>query len=268
MQKRNKIFRVDVVHSLVRGEFQGLRSGGGGIEIDHVRPWQPGDLLKSTHRRATKRHGKRMVTARTPDRELGVVFAVDMSKSMQFGSTITRGKENLALEIIEEAVSVLRDYQPLFSLANSNLEDEMHDLYLGVGSVDRKKMYEAFTQSRNEEMPFKLDLILRFLSKEKRRSCLIIILSDFLIPANYEDELRCLKSQGHKVVALFIQDPIEESQMQGMCAFRVQDSETGETGVVNSSSLYCTKIHKEMFVRQNCPHECVTAQVTHKGGSS
>jgi uncharacterized protein (DUF58 family) len=76
-----------------RGEATGLFAGnyasafrGGGLEFDESRPYVPGDDVRSIDWSATARHGETYVKRRREERDQTLLFALDTSASMGFGS--------------------------------------------------------------------------------------------------------------------------------------------------------------------------------------
>ncbi len=59
---------------------------GSGIEFDDIRPYQPGDDVRSIDWKRTARAGDAYIKTYIEERELSLVFAVDTSRSMDFGS--------------------------------------------------------------------------------------------------------------------------------------------------------------------------------------
>src|SRR5262245_27703272 len=57
-----------------------------GIEFEEVRPYQPGDDVRSIDWNRTAKTGEPFVKTYVEERELTLVFLVDTSRSMDFGS--------------------------------------------------------------------------------------------------------------------------------------------------------------------------------------
>src|SRR5210317_1003638 len=76
-------------HSVFRGQ---------GIEFDEVREYMPGDDVRSIDWNVTARMGHPFVKRFSEERELTIMFLVDVSGSQSFGSR-SRSKTELAAEI-------------------------------------------------------------------------------------------------------------------------------------------------------------------------
>src|SRR5574344_1279761 len=71
---------------------------GQGVEFDEVRPYVPGDDVRTIDWNVTARTGSPHVKRFSEERELTVIFLVDVSGSQVFGSG-SRSKSELAAEI-------------------------------------------------------------------------------------------------------------------------------------------------------------------------
>src|SRR5262245_35018998 len=70
---------------------------GTGIEFEDARPYQPGENVRSIDWKTTARKGEAYVKTYVEERQLSLVFALDASRSMDFGSARVK-KSELAAE--------------------------------------------------------------------------------------------------------------------------------------------------------------------------
>ncbi|KLV05073.1 cytosolic protein [Photobacterium aquae] len=75
------------IWSQLSGKHQS-RHKGRGMDFAEVRPYQPGDDIRAIDWRVTARSGKTHTKLFTEEREQPVMLLVDLSTSMQFGSTL------------------------------------------------------------------------------------------------------------------------------------------------------------------------------------
>ncbi|MBR6075388.1 MAG: DUF58 domain-containing protein, partial [Victivallales bacterium] len=85
------------VNDVLAGEYLSAFKGAG-MEFEEVREYQPGDEVRSIDWNVTARQGRPYVKRFHEERELTVMFAVDMSGSGQFGST-NQTKNELSAEL-------------------------------------------------------------------------------------------------------------------------------------------------------------------------
>src|SRR6185436_4760135 len=81
----------DVLSGAYRSTFR-----GSGIEFEEVRPYQAGDDVRSIDWHRTARTGEPFVKTYVEERELTLVFLVDTSRSMDFGSREATKREMAA----------------------------------------------------------------------------------------------------------------------------------------------------------------------------
>ena len=85
------------VDSVFGGEYASVFRGQG-MEFQEVRDYQPGDEIRSIDWNVTARMGSPYVKRYVEERELTVLFVVDLSASGTFGST-ARSKTEVAAEL-------------------------------------------------------------------------------------------------------------------------------------------------------------------------
>ena len=74
-----------LVNDLFLGEYQAVFRGRG-LEFDELRPYVPGDDVRSIDWKAYARSGQPMIRRYREDRDLTVMFVVDVSASQRAGS--------------------------------------------------------------------------------------------------------------------------------------------------------------------------------------
>ena len=98
----NKIRHIEIrtkrlVNDSFAGEYHSVFKGRG-MEFDEVRPYQPGDDVRTIDWNVTARTGEPYVKRFVEERELTVMLVVDASASENFGS-VQRFKRELAAEL-------------------------------------------------------------------------------------------------------------------------------------------------------------------------
>jgi uncharacterized protein (DUF58 family) len=82
--RRIEIRTRRLVQDLFQGEYHSVFKGRG-MEFDEVRQYVPGDDVRSIDWNVTARHGHPFVKGFVEERELTVLFVVDLSGSTDFG---------------------------------------------------------------------------------------------------------------------------------------------------------------------------------------
>ena len=95
--RRLEIATRQVVSALLAGQYHSVFKGRG-MAFSEVRPYQPGDDIRSIDWNVTARTSAPHVKVFTEERELTVMLLVDVSASEEFGSRGTR-KSEMAAEV-------------------------------------------------------------------------------------------------------------------------------------------------------------------------
>ena len=80
-----EIYTSKTVNDVLAGEYHSVFKGQG-MEFQEVRQYQPGDEVRSIDWNVTARMGEPFVKRFVEERELSVIFLVDLSASGDFGS--------------------------------------------------------------------------------------------------------------------------------------------------------------------------------------
>ena len=95
--RRIQITANRAVDDLFAGQYKSVFRGRG-MEFDEVREYQPGDDVRTIDWNVTARTGMPFIKRFCEERELTVMFLVDVSASGAFGS-VERSKLDLAVEV-------------------------------------------------------------------------------------------------------------------------------------------------------------------------
>jgi len=95
--RRIQIVTSRMVTDVFAGQYQSVFKGRG-MEFDEVRQYFPGDDVRSIDWNVTARTGEPHIKKFVEERELTVIFLLDLSASGYFG-TVNKLKRNLAAEI-------------------------------------------------------------------------------------------------------------------------------------------------------------------------
>lgn len=229
--RRIEIYTRRLVNDIFSGEYHSVFKGRG-MEFDEVRPYQPGDEIRTIDWNVTARTGELYIKRFVEERQLTVMLVVDASGSSDFG-TVNRFKRELAAEL----AAVLA-----FAATNNNdrvglvIFTDKIELFIpprkGRQHVLRLiRELLAFTPAgRGTDVKLALDTINRVL---KRRG-IVFLISDFLIdPEQYRRALT-ITGKRHDLIAIDLHDPME-TQIEDVGVLVLEDAESGEMVWVDTS---------------------------------
>ncbi len=218
-------------HSVFRGQ---------GIEFDEVREYVAGDDVRTIDWNVTARMGHPFIKRFSEEREMTVMFLVDISGSQGFGSG-SRTKAELAAEITcLLALSAIKNQDNVGLILFSDRIEKSIPPRKGRTAVMRlvREVLAAEETRRGTD----ITAALRFLSNVQKRRAVVFIISDFMADG-YDKELRVI-SRKHDVICCPITDP-RELELVNAGLIEVQDPETGDLCLLDTSSRKVREAFRE-----------------------
>jgi uncharacterized protein (DUF58 family) len=225
----NKIRQIEIrtrrlVNDSFAGEYHSVFRGQG-MEFDEVRPYLPGDEVRTIDWNVTARMGQPYVKRYVEERELTVMLLVDASGSGDF-ATQGRFKRELAAElaaVLSFSATTNKDKVGLMIFTDKV------ELYIpprkGRKHVLRliRELLAFEPENHGTNLKLALDTINQIL---KRRSILFLVSDFYDDPEKYRKPLH-IANRKHDVIAVDLHDPLE-TQIPEVGVLTVEDAETGE----------------------------------------
>jgi uncharacterized protein (DUF58 family) len=222
---------------LLQGDFQGLVPGGGS-EAGDGRVYRPGDDVRRMDWNLTARTTVPHVRETIIDRELETWLFVDGSASLNFG-TAGCEKRDLAL-FAAAAVGFLTARQgnrvgTVLTTADGTITRPPRSGRTQLlARLHELAAYRAPDASAARRPTTDLASAVEITSRVARRRGLVVVVSDFLEPQNWERPLRGLASR-HDVLAVEVLDP-RELEIPPVGLLMLVDPETGRRVEVQTGS--------------------------------
>ncbi|MDH3743996.1 MAG: DUF58 domain-containing protein [Acidobacteriota bacterium] len=228
--RRIEIATKKLVDEGVAGSYHSVFKGRG-VEFSEVRPYQPGDPIRSIDWNVTARMGDLFVKQFVEERDLTVFLIVDISGSLNFGSRAILKRE-LAAEIAALlAFSALRNQDRVgAALVSDHLELFLAPQRRRSHVLRLVREILAHPSTGGTDLDRSVTAAIRNL---KQRSVLFLI-SDF-IATPFTGALKAAAAR-HDLIVVEIADPNDLSlPVTGPVVLR--DAENGRVGVVRSKRL-------------------------------
>jgi uncharacterized protein (DUF58 family) len=258
------------VADVLAGEYVSVFKGTG-VEFDEVRPYVPGDDVRSIDWNVTARMGEPFIKRYVEERQLTIMIMADVSASQDFGSG-ERSKREAAAELCALLAfsAIKNDDKVGLTLFHSEIEQyipprkgQKHALRVirevlahGLSSADEEtskvSRWRRYLARPNKGLPFVGDLdfrfsrplrparestriatALEFLMSVRSRKSVCFLISDFL-DEGYEKAL-VAANRKHDVIAVLISDP-REFALPSIGLLELRDAETGKLRVVDTAS--------------------------------
>ena len=202
---------------------------GQGLLFSDLKEYEPGDDIKLIQWSASSRTGKIFVKSFEEERDLKIIICLDISRSVNFGSSRTNFQKALEFAAL---VTVLAE-QSRDAVGLCLFSDTVHQYLEPVRSrFAFHRMIDALSADRPFAPKTDISRALGWLSAHAPRRSLIFVLSDFLSKPFFTP-LNAL-SRRHDVVLVGLVDPIElELPTAGL--LEIEDAETHRTLTIDTS---------------------------------
>ena len=216
---------------LLQGDYRTLMRGSG-LDLADLREYQMHDDVRHIDWNVTARMQVPHVRVFTEDREMAAWFLLDLSPSVDFGSTDQR-KRNVSSEFVAVLARMLTRHGNRVGalLYGSGVDTvmparggRMHVLQLLHAMQTRPIAPERGSTKLH-------DLLYTGAATVRRRSTVFVV-SDFISEPGWEKALGQL-AQRHEVVAVRLLDPME-LELPDLGLIPIRDAETGEQMLVDT----------------------------------
>ena len=225
------------------GEYHSVFRGRG-IEFDEVREYQPGDDERTIDWNVTARTGTPHVRKYVEEREITVIFVVDVSASTDFGTSGRSKREVMAELVALLALSAARSNDRVGLLAFSDRIERFVPPRKGTRHVLRliRELLLLEPQGTGTDPA----VALRYLNRVQKRRAIAFIISDFL-SGDYEAALR-IAAAHHNITALSLVDP-RELELVPAGLMELEDVESGERVLVDTSDPETRRQYRVAAIR-------------------
>jgi uncharacterized protein (DUF58 family) len=221
-----------LVDTLFSGEYQSVFKGQG-MEFAEVREYAPGDDFRTIDWNVSARMGHPFVKKYTEERELTVLFAVDLSGSAQFG-TRGRFKAEVAAELAAViAMAAIKNNDRVGLLLFTDRVEQFVPPKKGRRHALRliRDLLAFEPAGRGTDLSIALDYVGRVL----RQRAIVFLISDFL-DSDFERSLKVV-SRRHDVVAITVSDP-RERELPDVGLLALFDAENDQHVVLDSGNRF------------------------------
>jgi uncharacterized protein (DUF58 family) len=203
---------------LLQGDYRTLLYGQG-VDFADLREYQIGDDIRYIDWNVTARTGTPHIRQYVEDREITAWFLLDLSPSLQFGTTEVDKETTLADFVATMARLLTRHGNRVGAMLAMN--DVERVIPPRGGRLQVLRILHEMLSTPRVRATGMTDL-----------GVLIVVVSDFISAPGWEMPLSLLNRR-HEVVAVCIRDP-RELELPDVGAITIEDSETGEQMYVDT----------------------------------
>jgi len=237
--RRIQILSRRLVTSIFAGEYQSVFKGRG-IEFQEVREYLPGDDVRAIDWNVTARMGRPFVKRFVEERELTVLFLLDVSASSRFG-TAGELKSRLFAEICGVlAFAAQRTNDKVGLILFSDRIERFVPPKKGSRHVLRliRDALALVPAGQGTDIPLAID----FLQRVVKHPAVVFLLSDFHAPPCAST--LAAAARRHDLVAITATDPAER-ELPPVGLVRLVDAESGAGRLVDTRSPAVQRAYRE-----------------------
>ncbi len=234
-----------VINDVLAGEYSSVFKGRG-MEFDEVREYIPGDDIRTIDWNVTARTGHPYVKRFVEERELTVIFLVDLSASGAFGSV-----QKLKNEVAAEFCALLA-----FSAVKNNdkvgliVFTDQVEMFIPPkkGTTHVLRVIRELLNFKPRQAKTDIAGALDYLGKVTTKRSVVFLVSDFQAEG-FEKPMRVIAKR-HDLVAVTITDP-REVAMPNVGLLELEDAETGEIVLIDTGSATIRKSYERLGHEQS-----------------
>ncbi len=253
METSEILRKVRKIEIKTRGLSQNIFAGqyhsafkGRGMAFSEVREYQFGDDVRDIDWNVTARFHHPYVKVFEEERELTVMLLIDVSGSLDFGTT-QKMKKELVVEIAATiAFSAIQNNDKIGVIFFSNKIEKYippkkgrrHILYI------IREMLDFHAESSRTDV----NMAVEFLTQVMKRRCTAFLISDFYTRNNFDRALT-IANKKHDVIAVQVYDP-RAKDLPDVGLLKVKDAETGHEMYVDTSDKRLRQAHHAYWMRR------------------
>ncbi len=225
-----QIYTSKAVNDVLAGEYHSVFKGRG-MEFDEVREYTPGDEIRTIDWNVTARVGHPYVKRYVEERELTVMFVVDLSASGTFGSTEKRKNEVAAELCALLAFSAIKNNDKVGLIVFTDVIELYIPPKKGLSHVLR--LIRDLLDFKPRQARTDIGQALDYLGRVSHRRAVVFLVSDFQAEG-YQKRLRVV-ARRHDLIAVSITDP-REARLPNVGLVELEDAETGKRVLIDTGS--------------------------------
>lgn len=230
-------------HNIFAGQYHSAFKGRG-MSFSEVREYQYGDDVRDIDWNVTARFNKPFVKVFEEERELTVMLLIDLSQSLDFGTTRQTTRDMLTEIAATIAFAAIQNNDKIGVIFFSDVVEKFIPPQKG-----RKHILYIIRELINFEPSSKrtdISVPLQFLTNAIKKRCTAFMLSDFVADANYKNALT-IANRKHDIVAIQVYDK-RLAELPQIGLMKIKDAETGQELYIDSSATKVQKAHREWWI--------------------
>ena len=245
-----KVRKIEIkTRGLSRNVFAGQYHSvfkGRGMAFSEVREYQFGDDVRDIDWNVTARFHRPYVKVFEEERELTVMLLVDVSGSLDFGTTC-RTKRDMVAEIASTlAFSAIQNNDKIGVIFFSDRIEKYIPPKKGRRHIlcIIREMLSFQPQSKKTD----IGMAMEYLTQVMKRRCTTFVLSDFYCREDFQHQAQ-IANRKHDLVAIQVYDPLAK-RLPDVGLMKIRDAETSHEMVIDTSSKKLRQAHARYWLER------------------
>ncbi len=231
--------------NIFAGEYHSAFKGRG-MAFSEVREYQYGDDIRDIDWNVTARFSKPFVKVFEEERELTVMLVIDVSGSLDFGTSVQTKRDMMTEIAATLAFAAIQNNDKIGVIFFSGHIEKFippkkgrkHILYIIRELLD----------FRPESKRTHIEQAIKYLTRVIKRKCTAFVISDFLDTQSFRDALT-IANQKHDVVAVQVYDR-RIAELPDVGLVKLKDAETGFEQYVDTSSKKVREAYRKNWAQR------------------
>ncbi|MCG8571758.1 MAG: DUF58 domain-containing protein [Spirochaetes bacterium] len=249
--KKIEIRSRQLVTDSMSGSYNSIFRGYG-MEFEEVREYQIGDDFRRIDWNVTSRHHSPYIKVFKEERQLNVMLLVDMSGSLEYGSTNSTKREKMIETAAVLSFTAITNQDKIGAIFFTNHIEKHIIPSKNKNTILRLIRDLLFFTPQNKGT--NIDLAVDFANETMKRRGVILILSDFL--ANMDYRKIFIAAKKHDIIPVIFNDSFEDFPINVGLVDMI-DNETGNIKLVDTG----TKEYKEYIKNRRIQKENVLTEL-------
>lgn len=232
-------------HNIFAGQYHSAFKGRG-MSFSEVREYQYGDDVRDIDWNVTARFNKPYIKVFEEERELTVMLIVDLSDSLDFGTSVRTKRETLTEIAATIAFAAIQNNDKIGVIFFTDKVEKFippqkgrkHILYI----IRELLNFEPDSKSTDIKVP------LQYLTNAIKKRCTAFLLSDFICDTDYSNAMT-IANRKHDLVAIQVYDR-RLAELPDVGLIKVRDAEGGGEMYIDTSSRKVREAQREWWSRQ------------------
>lgn len=229
-------------HNIFSGKYHSIFKGKG-MAFSEVREYQYGDDIRDIDWNVTARQAHAYIKVLEEERELTLMLLVDVSESLNFGSSTMLKREYVSEIVATLAFSAIQNNDKIGVIFFSDKIEKFIPPKKGKKHI--LLIIRELLNYKTSQKGTNIELALKYLSSVIKKRCTAFLISDFITSDNYQNTLSIINRK-HDIIGIQVYDRLE-TVLPSVGLMKVVDAENGDEQWIDTSNKKTQKLYTQWW---------------------